>query len=102
MRIAVQTVAPAPARAKPTSTDAAHNPGELLGKARADTDTVLKELGSQLAGLSQAEARARLTQFGTNEIAREKRSSALLRLLSNLKNPLVLLHIWLLGAEQEV
>jgi P-type Mg2+ transporter len=64
---------------------------QLLEKARADTDTVLKELGSQLAGLSEREANSRLKQVGTNEIAREKRQSALMRLLSNIKNPLVLL-----------
>jgi len=62
-----------------------------LEKARADTDTVLKELGSQLGGLSEAEADSRLKQVGTNEIAREKRQSALMRLLVNIKNPLVLL-----------
>jgi Mg2+-importing ATPase len=64
---------------------------ELLEKARADADTVLKELGSQLGGLTQSEADVRLKQIGTNEIAREKRQSALMRLLSNIKNPLVLL-----------
>ena len=69
----------------------AHVSDQLLEKARADTDTVLKELGSQLGGLSEAEADSRLKQFGTNEIAREKRQSALMRLLSNVKNPLVLL-----------
>jgi Mg2+-importing ATPase len=64
---------------------------DLLEKARADSDTVLKELGSQLGGLTQPEADVRLKQIGTNEIAREKRQSALMRLLSNIKNPLVLL-----------
>jgi Mg2+-importing ATPase len=64
---------------------------QLLEKARADTDTVLKDLGSQLGGLSEVEADSRLKQVGTNEIAREKRQSALMRLLSNIKNPLVLL-----------
>jgi Mg2+-importing ATPase len=62
-----------------------------LEKARADTDAVLKELGSQLDGLSEAEADSRLKQVGTNEIAREKRPSALMRLLGNIRNPLVLL-----------
>jgi Mg2+-importing ATPase len=69
----------------------AHDSVQLLEKARADADTVLKELGSQLAGLSEAEAGSRLKQVGTNEIAREKRQSVLMRLLSNVKNPLVLL-----------
>jgi Mg2+-importing ATPase len=69
----------------------AHEPSELLATARADSDTVLKELGSQLNGLSEAEAESRLKQVGMNEIAQEKRQSALMRLLSNIKNPLVLL-----------
>jgi len=62
-----------------------------LEKAPADTDAVLKELGSQPGGLSEAEAESRLKQVGTNEITREKRQSALMRLLYNIKNPLVLL-----------
>ena len=69
----------------------AHYSVELLEKARADTDTVLKEIGSQLSGLTEAQADARLKRFGANEIAREKRKSALMRLLGNIKNPLVLL-----------
>ncbi len=69
----------------------AQNSVQLLEKARADTDTVLRELGSQLEGLSKAEAASRLKQVGTNEIAREKHQSALMRLLSNITNPLVLL-----------
>ncbi len=64
---------------------------QLLKMARTDTDAVLKELGSQLGGLPQSEADVRLNQIGTNEIAREKRQSALRHLLSNVKNPLVLL-----------
>jgi Mg2+-importing ATPase len=64
---------------------------QLLEKARADAETVLKELESRLEGLSQAEAEARLKQYGRNEIAREKHQSPLMRLLSNVKNPLVLL-----------
>ena len=68
-----------------------HYSAELLEKARADTDTVLKELESQLDGLSETQADSRLKQIGTNEIAREKRQSVLMRLLSNIKNPLVLL-----------
>jgi Mg2+-importing ATPase len=81
---------------KPVPSKAANATGaqyalQLLEKARAEADTVLKELGSPLDGLSKAEANSRLKQVGTNEIAREKRQSALMRLLSNIKNPLVLL-----------
>jgi Mg2+-importing ATPase len=64
---------------------------QLLDKARADQETVLKELASRLGGLTQVEADSRLKQVGPNEIAREKHQSALMRLLSNVKNPLVLL-----------
>jgi Mg2+-importing ATPase len=79
------------ASSKPANANGAHDSVQLLEQAHADTDTVLKELGSQLSGLSQVEADSRLKQVGTNEIAREKRQSALMRLLSNIKNPLVLL-----------
>ena len=71
--------------------DGTHYSVQLLEKGRADTETVLKELGSQVGGLSEAEAESRLKQVGPNEIAREKHQSALMRLLGNIKNPLVLL-----------
>ena len=64
---------------------------QLLDKARADTATVLQQLASQLTGLSAAVAESRLKQYGFNEVAREKHQSALIRLLSNVKNPLVIL-----------
>ena len=64
---------------------------QLLEKARTDTDAVLKELGSRLSGLSHVEADSRVKQYGLNEVAREKRQSAVARLLSNVKNPLVIL-----------
>jgi len=89
-----------PAPSKPTTAKAptiasvpvpggngAHDSVQLLEKARADSDTVLKELGSQPGGLSEAEADSRLKRVGTNEMAREKRQSALMRLLGNIKNP---------------
>ncbi len=68
-----------------------HFSDQLLKNARADAGTVLKELKSQLSGLSTVEAGSRSKQYGLNEIAREKRQSALMRLLSNVKNPLVIL-----------
>jgi Mg2+-importing ATPase len=62
-----------------------------VDQARAGTETVLQQLASQLSGLSAAVAESRLTQYGPNEIAREKTPSALIRLLRNVKNPLVIL-----------
>ncbi|MBW4049162.1 MAG: magnesium-translocating P-type ATPase [Proteobacteria bacterium] len=63
----------------------------LLRVSRADSKTALQELESRAEGLSQAESGSRLEKYGPNEIAREKRQSSLMRLLSNVKNPLVLL-----------
>jgi Mg2+-importing ATPase len=75
----------------PIAGNAALNVADLIEKARTDTDTVLGQLHSRLGGLSAAEAESRLKQIGANEIARQKRQSGLMRLLSNVKNPLVLL-----------
>jgi P-type Mg2+ transporter len=66
---------------------------ELLETSRKNINTVLKELETQLDGLSQSEADSRLKIYGPNEIAREKRQSGLMRLFSNVKNPLVILLI---------
>ena len=56
------------APSKQANANGAHYSVQLLEKARADSDTVLKEFGSQLCGLSEAEADSRLKQVGTNEI----------------------------------
>ncbi len=64
---------------------------QLLEKAREDNDTVLKGLKSRMEGLTAGEALSRSNQYGFNEIAREKHQSALIRLLLNFKNPLVIL-----------
>ena len=66
-------------------------PDHLLRASRADSKTALQELESRAEGLSQAESGSRLKKYGPNEIAREKHQSSLMRLLSNVKNPLVLL-----------
>jgi len=66
---------------------------QLLEKARVDVETALKELESRLTGLSAADVEARLKRDGLNEIAREKRTSPLMRLWDNVKNPLVILLI---------
>jgi P-type Mg2+ transporter len=69
----------------------AHASGPLREMARADSEVVLRTLGSRAGGLSEAEAVERLSLHGPNEVAREKHPSSVLRLLGNIKNPLVLL-----------
>ena len=91
MGLPTTSMSPAPHSGHLTRESVAHVSDELLEKARANTETVLRELGSRSDGLTQAEADSRLKQYGLNEIAREKRQSALMRLLSNIKNPLVIL-----------
>ncbi|MBI2759575.1 MAG: magnesium-translocating P-type ATPase [Chloroflexi bacterium] len=63
----------------------------LLEMARKESNAVLNELESQSNGLSAAETDARVKRYGLNEIAREKHQSPLMRLLDNIKNPLVIL-----------
>ncbi len=77
-------------------TDRTQFSDQLIQNARADTDKVLIALQSASDGLTTAEAESRLQQYGPNEIAREQRKSALVRLLENIKNPLVIL-LTLLG-----
>ena len=62
---------------KPASGNQAAISDQLIEKARADGDAVLKELESQLTGLSAAEAKSRIKRYGLNEIAREKHQSPL-------------------------
>ena len=76
---------------KPAATPGSPYSVELLKMAKTNVDMALKELGTKLDGLSEAESNARLKKVGPNEIAREKHQSATMRLLSNIKNPLVLL-----------
>jgi Mg2+-importing ATPase len=64
---------------------------QLLEVGRKDADSVLKELDSTPNGLSFEEAVARAKRYGLNEIAHEKRQSPFMRLLDNIKNPLVIL-----------
>jgi len=64
---------------------------QLIENAQADIDAVLKKLESRSTGLSTQEADTRAEQVGLNEIAREKPKSLLMRLVDNVKNPLVIL-----------
>jgi len=64
---------------------------ELLDVARAEKDAVLKQLKTQITGLNEIDAISRIKQYGMNEIAREKPKTILMHLLTNLRNPLVIL-----------
>jgi Mg2+-importing ATPase len=64
---------------------------QLIENAQLDIDAVLKRLESRSTGLTTQEADARAKQVGLNEIAREKPKSLLMRLVDNVKNPLVIL-----------
>jgi Mg2+-importing ATPase len=65
----------------------------LAESAHTDIPDILEQLKTTQNGLSQAEAEARLEQYGPNEVAREKRRTWLMRLWDNVKNPLVILLI---------
>ena len=91
MQASQKTPSPVQLPHGPIAGKAALDVADLLEKARTDADTVLGQLNSRLGGLNAAEAESRLKQVGANEIARQKRQSVLMRLLSNVKNPLVLL-----------
>ena len=84
-------LAPSPHPGHAGGGDGATDSAQLLAMARAEPTPVLQELASRPEGLSQAEVDARLKQVGPNEIAREKRQSPLMRLLHNIKDPLVIL-----------
>lgn len=79
------------ARSNNTSDNSTHFSDVLLQTACLETNEVVQKLQSNLNGLSKTIARTRLSKYGLNEIAREKSTSALVRLLANFKNPLVLL-----------
>ncbi len=70
---------------------------KLVESARIDATTVLEQLNTTPNGLSQTEVEARLKQYGSNDVAREKRRTWLMRLWDNIKNPLVILLV-ILGA----
>lgn len=63
----------------------------LTESVQADVTIVLQQLRTKTDGLSESEARECLKRYGLNEVAKEKRKSVLIRLLSNFKNPLVVL-----------
>ena len=91
MDIPLNTLNSSPSPANHTGGKEEHISGQLLEMGHADAAAVLQQLTSRLDGLTQVEADTRLKQYGLNVIARAQRQSALLRLLSNVKNPLILL-----------
>ena len=68
MGLPTTTTSPAQRQGNLTGGNGAHVSDQLLEKARADTETVLRELESRLDGLSQAEADSRLKQYGLNQL----------------------------------
>ena len=65
----------------------------LASFARMDSAAVMNQLGTSPAGLTDEAVEARLVQYGHNEVAREKRTSPLKRLIAILSNPLSILLI---------
>jgi len=63
----------------------------LVESARLDASAVLENLNTTQNGLSAEEVETRLEQYGFNEVAKEKHQTWLMRLVDNVKNPLVIL-----------
>ncbi|MBK8939236.1 MAG: magnesium-translocating P-type ATPase [Polyangiaceae bacterium] len=57
-------------------------------------DEVLRALGTRAEGLSEDESRARLTEYGPNVLAAERRLSAARLLLAQVQSPLILLLVF--------
>jgi P-type Mg2+ transporter len=70
-----------------------HISSKLVESAASKAAEVFDTLHTTQNGLSLPEVKARLEQYGTNEIAREKRKNWPTRLWENVKNPLVILLI---------
>ena len=64
---------------------------KLMESGQMDASLVLEKLNTTNAGLTIEEAEARLEKYGPNQIAKEKHQSLLMRIVDNLKNPLVIL-----------
>jgi len=64
---------------------------QLIESAGLDARALIEQLNTGPAGLTTAEAEARLETYGPNTVARENRLSFFARLWENIKNPLVIL-----------
>ncbi|HVZ37805.1 MAG TPA: magnesium-translocating P-type ATPase [Candidatus Kapabacteria bacterium] len=78
-------------RPEPAGSTDAERSAALLNNARTEIDALFDSLGTRPTGLTAAEARQRLARYGFNEIDTGERRSALMRLLDNVRNPLVIL-----------
>lgn len=58
-------------------------------EARNSVDMTLANVNGRLDGLTNAEASSRLTEFGPNQVAHDKRSHALVQFLLAFKNPFI-------------
>jgi len=66
--------------------------GDAISEAAAhEIPEVLQKLGTSAGGLTEAEAEARLAQYGPNEVGQESRHEWLHRLWTAIRNPLVIL-----------
>src|SRR3974377_1575934 len=63
----------------------------VLDAARKDTEQLLHDLRTSVAGLSEADAEERARTAGPNEVAQERRQGWFVRLLKITRNPLVIL-----------
>ena len=72
--------------------------GAIRDAAMEEAAVVMEKLRTSPAGLSEAEAAARLEQYGPNEVAHERRHEWLHRLWIAVRNPLVILLTVLAGA----
>jgi len=70
---------------------AVHVSPAVLTAARKDGETLLQDLGTSLAGLSESDAEERARANGPNEIAQERKQGWAIRLLRIIRNPLVIL-----------
>lgn len=89
-----------PVSSRPTGTEARKdNPAfkALLASAYLDASDLLESVRSTSSGLTAEEASSRLEEYGSNEIAKEKRQKWYAKLWENIKNPLIIL-LMLLGA----
>ncbi len=72
-------------------------PPALLELARLDNGQLLQRLNSSADGLTEADAQARLLDYGQNTVAHEAQKNLVMQLLARLRNPLNLLLLTLSG-----